>query len=312
MTERRRWTGRPPLDHARAGLAGATAAGEILAIGGFRPDAAEPFDFVEARPVGGAGTWAPRPAMPTPRANLSAAELGGFVYALGGLGVDVDGVTPLLDVVERYDPVARTWQPAPSLPVPRAAPGAVGLGGRLYVAGGEIVTAAGDWDVTASLVAYDPDAGTWQELAPMPTARTRLRLVAAGGHLYAVGGFGNPPVALAAVERYDPARVSWDPVAPMAEPRGLPGAVTAGSESEVVVVGGGQGELFTATFTVADTTEVYDVAADKWEMLEARLPRGRVSLVCALQEDGSVLAIGGATGEPTPLGPTALVQALVD
>ena len=307
-----RWTGRPPLDHPRAGLAGATVAGEILAIGGFRPGAAAPFDIVEARRTGGNGTWRSLPAMPTPRANLSAAELGGLVYAVGGLGADVDGRTPLLDVVERYDPATRSWESGPSMPVPRAAPGAVGLGGLLYVAGGEVSTAGGDWDVTDSVIAYDPVDRTWRTLAPMPTARTRLRLVAAGGHLYAIGGFANPPVALPVVERYDPARDSWDQVAPMNEPRGLPGAVTArsGQEDVVVVVGGGQGELFTPTFTVSDSTEIYSVDADKWQVLEARLPRGRVSLVCALEEDGSVLAIGGAVGEPAPLGPTALVQAL--
>lgn len=307
-----RWIGRPPLNHPRAGLAGATVAGEILAIGGFQPGAPAPFDFVEARRAGGDGTWRPLPAMPTPRANLSAAELGGFVYAVGGLGVDVDGVTPLLDVVERYDPTTQSWESSPSMPVPRAAPGVVGFGGRLYVAGGEISTATGAWEVTDSVIAYDPEDQTWRTLTPMPTARTRLRLVAAGGHLYALGGFANPPVALPAVERYDPARDTWDQVAPMNEPRGLPGAVTvrSGQEDVVVVVGGGQGELFTPTFTVSDSTEIYSVDADKWQVLETRLPRGRVSLICALEEDNSVLAIGGATGDPTPLRPTALVEGL--
>ncbi|HZB51822.1 MAG TPA: hypothetical protein VE547_22230, partial [Mycobacteriales bacterium] len=279
--------------------------------GGFRPDAPDPFGFVEARRTGGDGRWRPLPALPTPRANLSAADLDGIVYAVGGLGADVDGDTPLLDVVERYDPATGSWASSPSMPVPRAAPGVAGFEGRLYVAGGEVAGADG-WDVTDSVIAYDPVDGTWREVAPLPTARTRLRLVATGGHLYAVGGFGNPPVALPAVERYDPTRDTWDPVAPMTEPRGLPGAVAArwGDRDVVVVVGGGQGELFTPTFTVADSTEVYDVDADKWQALDARLPRGRVSLVCALEADGSVLAIGGATGEPTPLRPTALVQAL--
>jgi hypothetical protein len=35
------WINRPPLHNARAGLASATVAGYILAIGGFRPNAAD-------------------------------------------------------------------------------------------------------------------------------------------------------------------------------------------------------------------------------------------------------------------------------
>jgi N-acetylneuraminic acid mutarotase len=309
MTGVQQWVRRPSLSRARAGLAGATVAGEILAIGGFEPSAPAPFDLVEARSTGWNTRWRQRAALPTPRANLSAAELDGFAYAVGGLGADVDGETPMLDVVERYDPAADSWETCPALPAPRVAPGVVGLDGLLYVVGGEVVDAAGNWDVTGSVIAYDPVGGAWRNLAPMPTPRTRLRVVAAGGHLYAVGGFGNPPVALPVVERYDPARDSWDPVAPMVEPRGLPGAVTArqGGEEVLVVVGGGHGELFTPSFSVTDSTEVYRVEADKWQVLPVRLPRGRVSLVCAVEQAGTVLAIGGATGEPAP---TALVQAL--
>lgn len=303
------WTQRPSLSRPRAGLAGATVGGEIFALGGFAPDAPAPFDLVEARGRGWNSRWRKLPAMPTARANLSAAGLGGFVYAAGGLGAEVGGDMPLLDVVERFDPATSTWDTCPPLPVPRAAPGMTGHGDLLYVAGGEILDPAGDWTVTGSLLAYDPEGGPWRELAPMPTPRTRLRLVAAGPYLYAVGGFANPPVALPTVERYDPVRDRWDELAPMTEARGLPGAVTARMDGEevVVVAGGGQGELFTPSFTVLDSTEVYHPGADKWQVLPASLPRGRVSLVCALEGPGTVLAIGGATGEPAP---TALVQAL--
>jgi kelch-like protein 10 len=215
-------------------------------------------------------------------------------------------------VVERYDPEAESWEASPSLPVPRAAPGVVGFGGRLYVAGGEVSSGTDDWDVTDSMIIYDPERRTWQPVVPMPTARTRLRLVAAGDYLYAIGGFSNRPRALPVVERYDPKRDTWEQVALMNQPRGLPGAVAIsfGQTHFIVVVGGGLGELFTPTFRISDSMEIYNVAADNWQMLRARLPRGRVSLICALEEGGSVLAIGGATGDPTPLRPTALVEAL--
>jgi N-acetylneuraminic acid mutarotase len=303
------WTHRPSLSRPRAGLAGATVGHEIIVVGGFAPDAPAPFDLVEARGTGWNSRWRKLPAMPTPRANLSAAALGGHLYAAGGLGTEVDGDMPLLDVVERFDPAAGTWETCPSLPVPRAAPGMTAHGDLLYVAGGEILDGSGNWTVTGSLLAYDPAGGPWVELAPMPTPRTRLRMLSAGRYLYAVGGFGNPPVALPTVERYDPVRDCWDELTPMTEARGLPGAVTARlhGETVLVVAGGGQGELFTPSFSVTDTTELYHPEADKWQVLPASLPRGRVSLVCALEGESTVLAIGGATGEPAP---TALVQAL--
>ena len=121
--------------------------------------------------------------LPTARANLATTEVGGLVYAVGGLD-DVDA----LDVVETFNPTTGRWATSVPLPQPRAAAGAAGLGGLLYVAGGEVKLAPDTYEVTDSVVVYDPRKNTWRSVAPMPTVRRRLRLVASGRYLYAVGG----------------------------------------------------------------------------------------------------------------------------
>jgi len=239
--------------------------------------------------------------MPTGRGNLSAGELDGLVYALGGLG---DADVPL-DVVERYDPVRKSWGTSTPLPEPRVAPGVAGFGGLLYVAGGEIPRGRGvAAEVTDSVIAYDPGSKKWTTVAQMLTRRTRLRLVATANHLYAIGGFTQAYKGLESVERYDPGANTWKKVASMNEARGLPGATATSAKDRIVVVGGaatgGPPAIRNPNVGALRSTEIYDVQADRWWVHPAQLSRGRVSLVCELQSDGVVLAIGGALRNGAP------------
>jgi N-acetylneuraminic acid mutarotase len=299
------WTSQPPLNLARAGHDVATVDGRILALGGFDPTEPDVFNSMEGRRVSGTGTWHTLAPMPTARANPAAAELGGAVYVSGGFSNE----GPILDVVERYNPSGGTWTASTNLPVPRAAAGSAGLGGLLYVAGGYVP--AGDADaVTASVVAFDPTKRTWTSVAPLATARARLRLVATGGHLYAIGGQSAEDNTLSTVERYDPRSNKWTTVAAMNQDRGLPGAVAVnhGTDHLIVVVGGCQfvsGQLL----GLRPTTEVYNTATDKWHLLQVQLPSGRCSLGAATDADGRVLAIGGAIDMNGPTA-TAAVDAL--
>jgi N-acetylneuraminic acid mutarotase len=284
-----RWIARPPLRHARGGLGVATVGRQILAIGGF--DDATTFDVVEARRVRGTGRWRDLAPLPTARANLATAEVGGLVYAVGGL----DGVNDL-DVVETFDPRSGRWTTSLPLPQPRAFAGAAGLGGLLYVAGGEVQLAADTFEVTNSVVVYDPKNNTWRSVAPMPTIRQRLRLVASGRYLYAIGGFDVAGQSLTTVERYDPKSNSWATMNPMVESRALPCAVETkvGNRRVLVVVGGFE---FPGDGTVdrRRTTEVFNPATGRWTLLDVLLPIGRGSHDCATEADGTVLAIGGIT-----------------
>jgi N-acetylneuraminic acid mutarotase len=263
--------------------------GQILAIGGF--DDNINFDVVEARRITGAGTWRELAPLPTARANLATAEVGGLVYAVGGLD-DVDNS----DVVETFNPTTGRWATSVPLPQPRAAPGAEGLGGLLYVAGGEVKLAPDTYEVTNSVIVYDPKNNTWRSVAPMPTARFRLRLVASGRYLYAVGGAAPTGQSLTTVERYEPKSNSWTTMNPMVESRTLPCAVeTKVEQRRVLVVVGGFEFPGDGTVDRRRTTEVFEPATGRWQVLDVLLPIGRGSHDCATQADGTVLAIGGIT-----------------
>jgi hypothetical protein len=129
------------------------------------------------------------------------------------------------------------------------------------VAGGEVQLTADTFEVSNSVLVYDPKQHTWRSVAPMPTARTRLRLVASGRYLYAIGGAAPPSGAdpfelgppLRTVERYDPRSNSWTTMTPLVEARLLPCAVETkvGHRRVLVVVGGFEDGA-------RRTTEVFD------------------------------------------------------
>jgi N-acetylneuraminic acid mutarotase len=297
------WIARPPLRQARGGLGVAKVGRQILAISGF--DANTFFDVVEARRVKGSGRWRDVAPLPTARANLATAEVGGLVYAVGGLD-DVDDS----DVVETFNPRSGRWATSVPLPQPRAFAGAAGLGGLLYVAGGEVKLAPDTYEVTDSVVVYDPRKNTWRSVAPMPTVRWRLRLVASGRYLYAVGGAAPTGQSLTTVERYDPKSDRWATMNPMVASRVLPCAVETkvGHRRVLVVVGGFEFSADGTLIQARPTTEVFDPHTGRWTLLDVLLPIGRGSHDCATEADGTVLAIGGIT----PVGTTPVFLANVD
>ena len=300
------WTQRPPLQVPRIGLDVATVAGDILAIGGFDPAEPDVFSSVEGRAVAANNTWHTVAPMPTARANAAAAELNGSVYVAGGFTNDAT-----VDVVERYDPLTDSWSLATRLPAPRGAAAAAALGGLLYVAGGAIPISPTDDEITASVIAFNPKTGAWTAVAPMPTPRQRLRLVAVGGFLFAIGGQSAAGNTLSTVERYDPRFNRWTAVASMNQDRGVPGVVVVnnGTNGLIVAVGGCQfvdGQLR----RLLQSTEVYDLNTGKWSLVTALLPQGTCSLGAAVEGDGSVLAIAGAVQVNGVTTATAQVEAL--
>jgi N-acetylneuraminic acid mutarotase len=305
-----RWVERPALRQARLGHDVATVQGHIYAIAGFAGN--DLFRSVEARRVRGHGRWQSVAPLAVARANLATAALDGIIYAAGGNADD-----QALDVVEKFDPDVGSWRPSPRLPQPRDGAGAAALGGLLYVAGGFVVDDDGNGQVTDSMVAFNPRTRTWRTMAPMHHPRERLRLVTAGQHLYAIGGFspstdpnsfGTP---VSTVERYSPRSNTWQTVASMNRARALPGVVALrrGSKQFIVVVAGG--DLVGGNRIFLRSTEIYDLQTGRWRLIRAELPQGRVSLVSAKEADGTVLAIGGAAGtDLADAQPTAKVHAL--
>jgi N-acetylneuraminic acid mutarotase len=294
------WKTRPPMRTRRFAHDAATAGGHIYVIGGTNETAF--LGSVETRRVDGDGEWHDVAPMPTPRGNHAVGVLDGMIYAIGGI-VEGDRGT---DVVERYDPADDQWTKCRPLPTTRAATSAACLGGVLYVAGGVIDETNTDDDehATDSVLAFDPRADRWSPVASMLNPRARHRLVAAGRHLYAIGGaLSTIQEAYRTVERYSPKSDRWEAVRSMHQPRGLPGAtvLTNGPESRIVVVGGGPGPA-RDRLARHRTTEVFDLRSGKWDLLSTLLPHGTASFGCARESNDTVLAIGGSPvidGAPT-------------
>ena len=69
---------------------------------------------------------------------------------------------------------------------------------------------------SSKVEAFDPQAGAWAEVAPMPTGRASPAAAVVGGRLYAIGGFGGGN-DLSTVEAFDPQTDAW---AALARPDG--------------------------------------------------------------------------------------------
>jgi N-acetylneuraminic acid mutarotase len=160
------------------------------------------------------------------------------------------------------------------------------LDGKIYVVGGSVAGRS----ALASNEAYDPATENWLERAPLPRPLSHVGLAAAGGLLYAIGGFssttGDHEGAVASLLAYDPRSDSWRERAPMKAPRGSVGVVMLNGKIHAI---GGRG----LDKQVVATHEIYDPETDRWR-LAAPIGRARDHLAAVVAE-GRIHVIGGRT-----------------
>ncbi len=149
-------------------------------------------------------------------------------------------------------PSADAWQPAGDYPTTIQDSTAVMAGGVLYsVAGFD-----GSADVS-SLYAYDPDAGSWSEMASAADTREAAAAGFLGGKLVVSGGWGASGDPDSKTEIYDPAGDSWSTGADNPVPAAGAGHAVLGGK--LYAVGG-----CSASACGSTTVEVYDAASDSW------------------------------------------------
>jgi non-specific serine/threonine protein kinase len=170
------------------------------------------------------------------------------------------------------------WQPLPPMNSPRVAGGAVVVGDKLVVAGGQ-----NQGRLVPSTEIFD--GKEWKKGANIPTPREHLGVVTDGRDAYAVGGRElASDKNVAALERYDPAKDEWEKLPGMPKPLGGLGAAFAAGR--VVAVGA------ETPNGVLGTTLLYDVAREKWSSADS-LPKARHGLSVAAV-GRTVYALGGA------------------
>jgi len=221
--------------------------------------------------------------LPTPRAFAAVVACQGRVYVIGGMSEADRDAGRYSATVECLDPERGTWSTCPSMPTPRSRLAAAVLGGRIYAIGG---LTGGDRDGCADsaiVEAFDPTAGAWIPMPPMPTPRHAHAAVAARGRIWVLGGFstarslGPMPV----VESFDPAAGAWRAEKPMRSARAW---FVAGAHADTLVALGG-----------ASGPEQWPAGAGEWAALPvADLPGRRAAGAVV---DGVVWILGGEGAE---------------
>jgi N-acetylneuraminic acid mutarotase len=181
-------------------------------------------------------------------------------------------------------PGAPVQQPLPELPSVRQEHAVVALGDEIFVIGGFTP------DVTASVEAFQPEAGTWRSVAPFPLSLHHANAAEVDGHILVAGFYQGASFtnALGRVFDYDPAADAWSERGVMPAGTERASSCVATLDGKIYLFGGAR-----AT-TVADSS-VYDVAADSWQELPP-LPEPREHCLAAAIGGTLYIASGRASG----------------
>ena len=251
--------------------------------------------------VSAQGRWVKLAPFPEPAEELLGAAAGGKLYVFAGIA---PGWKPKALVYE-YDPATDKWLKKKPMALPSHHVAMAELNGKIYAFGGFVLPASGPaaWQPVDNAYEYDPATDNWKALAPMPSKRGAAGAAAVGGKLYVIGGASMLPGSkdtsihparahrsVTTVEEYDPATNTWRERSQMPTPRNhlAIGAVSG----KIYVLGGRIGAAFiSGGGNRLDLVEEYDVAADTWNAVRARMPTARSAMAYGVH--GSRVYVAG-------------------
>ncbi len=261
-------------------------------------------------PAAVADSWTRLDDMSVAREAFTALELlDGRVFVIEESGVisDLEGPPADPGPTDILDPATGRWTPADPLNAPRSEYVAARLrDGRILVTGGN----NGWYGAYSSTKLFDPATGRWTPTGQLNTARIGPagalladgRVLVAGG-TYAEGykdqddfdaGRGSSSDReLTSAELYDPRTGRWSTTGNLHD-TGSAGIAYTLADGQVLAVGEG-GRWLQGDDSHRDAAETYNPIAGTWAVA------GKVNWLNAsvpvLLADGSLLLIGGATGE---------------
>lgn len=160
---------------------------------------------------------------------------------------------------------AQTWTPQPEFPGVERDDGTSFVVGSTAYCGTGITAGFGTW---ADFYAFDMDAGTWSNIASLPTSEIRQYAVGFSGGAYGyVFGGTDAGIFFNDLWRYEPELDSWTPMTPMPA-EGRSGAMCFVIGEDAYIMGGKTPEL-----QALDEVWVYHMDADSWEQ-KAPMPFG--------------------------------------
>ncbi|MCB0071555.1 MAG: S8 family serine peptidase, partial [Caldilineaceae bacterium] len=210
-----------------------------------------------------------------------------YVYTLGGYGPTSDYMGyGVLSTVSRFNGCTRTWEEAPSMPVAMTGGAATALDGKIYVIGGAVANESPwGYDITMptdTVLVYDPDAGTWSYLAPLPQPISGGAAAGIDGKIYFFGG-NTWSRYLDSVLIYDVATNSWSsgPTIPTGT-RAYADAATL--DGRIYLTG--------SEYDVQEDVDIFDPATGVWSKT-APMQNKRYDMTIAATASGYLYAIGG-------------------
>jgi hypothetical protein len=165
------------LPTVRSDLSAVTVGNRAYVLGGY--DGSEPIDSILETTDGSAFTQVA--TLPAPARYMAVATLGGTIYAFGG--ESANGAAG--DAIQAIDPKAETARVVGHLPRSLSHAAAFALGGRVYIAGGEVGGAPSD-----AIWRFDPSSGRVARAGTLPVAVSGAGTATVGSTEYLIGGTG--------------------------------------------------------------------------------------------------------------------------
>jgi N-acetylneuraminic acid mutarotase len=260
------WRAMAAMPAARQEVASAELGGKIFVIAGFdsRGDSTDSIFVYDPA----ANAWSQAAPLPFANNHAGAAVASGRLFAFGGVSSQAFV----------YDGARNDWTEVASMRFQHGSTPAVGvLDGRIYVAGGEGSTMAGN-----ELESYDPAVDRWTVLPPMRVPRNHCAGQFIGGRFHVAGGRPGP-AAESALEAFDPQTNAWTTLPSL--PTGRSGVAAAAVRGRLYVFGGEGNRIF-------GEVEVFDPATNVWSRLAA-MPTPRHGIFASVIGSDVYLA-GGA------------------
>jgi RNA polymerase sigma factor (sigma-70 family) len=202
-----RWTRKTDMPTGRTDLSACAVNGKIYVIGGRALTG-----YVSTLEVYDPKTdiWTKKADMPTARGDSGIAVVKGKIYVIGGQRALASAInpTPVLSVMEEYDPVMDKWMTKADMPTARSNVSAEVINGKIYAITGIAGEAGPKAKSVSTVEIYDPSTDTWTKGLDIPTNRSFNAIAKVNGKLYVIGGTVVNNMAagprMATVEEYTP------------------------------------------------------------------------------------------------------------
>lgn len=238
--------------------------------------------------------WSAGPELPVSLQEIYPTSNGQAIYVAGGIvGRAASGELNISDKVYWLEANTKAWKQHSQLPAKRHHAQTIAHENELYILGGFVESASGQWTNTSDFLMFDTYSQTWKALPPMPKALSETTFAIIEGRLHVAGGRSplqqknggwrdNMDVDWHFV--FDFQSQQWKTLAPLPTARNSTCSVVLNNKWHVIagrtVNGGNSAEH-----------HVYDASKDTWSRL-AKLPQAQGALACTVLNE-QIYAMGG-------------------